>query len=71
VTDPGQTPNPAEAADAIAQVLRAIHAGDLTAPSGATARLEGAYIALRSLADGRAPSPEDLLGDPHLQATDD
>jgi len=68
---PQENPDLTAAVDAIAKVLRAIHAGDLTAPSGATARLEGAYIALSSLADGRAPSPEDLLSDSILHETDD
>ena len=63
-------PNPGAAAEALAKVLRAIQDGELTAPSGAIARLEGAYIALRSLADGHAPSVEDLFGDPSLHDTD-
>lgn len=64
------TPDPGEAAEALANLLRAIHAGDLTAPSGAIARLEGAYIALRSLADGHIPGVEDLLENPALHDTD-
>jgi hypothetical protein len=65
-----EIPDPGVAAEAIAKLLRAIHAGELTAPSGAIARLEGAYIALRSLADGHAPSVEDLFGDGSLHDTD-
>jgi len=64
------SPDPGEAAAALAKVLGAIHDGDLTAPSGATARLEGAYIALRSLADGHAPSVEDLVREVTLHDTD-
>jgi len=69
VTETG-IPDPAEAAAVLAKLLSAIHSGELTAPSGAISRLEGAYITLRSLADGHAPSVEDLFGDPSLHDTD-
>jgi len=64
------SPDPGDAAAVLAKLLRAVHAGDLTAPSGAIARLEGAYLALRSLSDGHAPSVEDLLEDIALHDTD-
>ena len=63
---PSGGPDPSEAAEVISKVLRAVLSGDLTAPSGAVARLEGAYTALRSLADCSAPSSEDLYGDTSL-----
>lgn len=63
-------PDPGDAARVLANLLRAIHAGEVSAPAGATARLEGAYIALRSLADGHAPTVEDLSEDLSLHDTD-
>jgi len=69
VTRPA-TPDPGDAAALLGKLLSAIHSGELTAPSGAIARLEGAFIALRSLDDGRAPSAKDLVGDLSLHDTD-
>jgi len=50
----------AEVADGLARLLAAIDRGELTAGAGAVTRLEGAMIALRSLAEGRPVAPEDL-----------
>jgi hypothetical protein len=52
-----------EVADGLARLLDAIGRGELTAGPGTVTRLEGAMIALRSLAEGRSVAPEDFEGD--------
>jgi hypothetical protein len=50
----------AEVADGLARLLDTIDRGELTAGPGTATRLEGAMIALRSLAAGRPVAPDDL-----------
>lgn len=64
---PSQSPDPAAAAKAIADILRAIRDGEVTAPPGLVNRLEGAYIALAAFAEGRAPTPQEFYGEGYVQ----
>ena len=45
--------DPSDAAELLRRVLAAVAAGELTAPSGMTARLEGALDALDALSSAR------------------
>jgi len=54
----------AEAAITLRRLLGAVEAGELTAPAGLTYRLQGAVIALETLATGRTPTADDLAGEP-------
>ena len=55
----------AEIADGLARMLDTIDRGEMTAGPGTVSRLEGAMIALRSLAAGRPLTADDLLPSPN------
>lgn len=47
----------ADLADGIRRILASIEAGEMTADSGMVARLEGAWLAMATLAEGRMLGP--------------
>lgn len=64
------TPDARATADAIAGLLRLVSDGSLDASEATRCRLEGAYIALVALAEGRAPDISDLNQGPYLHESD-
>jgi hypothetical protein len=52
----------AEVADGLTRLLDTVRRGELAAGPGTVSRLEGAMIALRSLAEGRSLNADELLG---------
>jgi len=55
-------PDLAAAAEAIGRLLQAVETGEFVASAESKARLEGAYLALRALADGQSPDRGELYG---------
>ena len=51
-----------EAAESLGALLAMIHKGEMSAPQGVVDRLEGAFLALTALAQGRCPTVEDFYG---------
>jgi hypothetical protein len=59
-----------EVADGLERLLDAISRGELTAGPGTVSRLEGAMIALRTLAAGRSVTADNLLRSPRAEGND-
>jgi hypothetical protein len=51
-----------EAAASVGGLVVMLHNGEMTAPQGVIDRLEGAFLALTALAEGRCPTVEELFG---------
>lgn len=52
--------DPRAVSDSLAALLRLVRAGDLTASETTVLRLEGAYLALVALSEGRIPDLSEL-----------
>lgn len=62
---PSRAPDPGEAAAVIGAFLKVLCREEISAPEGVVDRLEGAYLALKVLSEGRCPSPAEVLGERH------
>jgi hypothetical protein len=58
----GASADPGEAATALRRMLVMLDEDEMTASSAVRYRLEGAVIALEALAQGKAPTVDDIIG---------
>lgn len=58
-------------AESLKQLLAAVDAGDMTAPTATRYRIEGAILAFSAVANGEVLSAQDLLAWTELQNTND